>query len=235
MEIVNTIAPISIENLKKYFINKDVMFLIDYDTSQLTGQKLLTYVSNLDIPCNIAFDITNLTHQGLLKEYLHSGSIINVASLELAAIDCLLEYKGISNTNTFKTFISDNLEIIKEWVSRLDSLVVYNMYTVNDDNFKKWAMDHQPDDADTSSAVNFVSILKYPHFYSYYSIVDEDNLKYYTTLFNDYCFKGKNIFQYWANENNPMFLTVWGLTTGHFNIEDYVTAIRIDAQPHDAA
>lgn len=229
MQIIETTAPISIDNLKKYFIDKDVMFLVDYTNSQLKGQKLLTYVSNLDIPCDIMFDTVNTAHLDLLKEYFHSGSIVNLKSLELAAIECLLEYKGIIDTNNFKTFISENLEIIQAWVSRLDSLVVYNMYSIDHNEFKEWATGFQEDTADTSTAVNFISILKYSHFYIYFGKIDDSGLRFYSTLFKDYCFKGKNIFQYWAHEDNPMFLTVWGLTTGNFDVEKFVAANNKDA------
>jgi len=28
-------------------------------------------------------------------------------------------------------------------------------------------------------------------------------------------FKGNNLFSYWANENNPMFLLTWGIASGN--------------------
>ena len=62
--IIETKAPISIEDLKKHFTEKDVSYLIDYSTSELKGKKLLTYLSNLDIPA----DIKNVDLE-LVKEY----------------------------------------------------------------------------------------------------------------------------------------------------------------------
>ena len=53
--IRNTIAPIPIEDLKAYFENKEITFIIDYNNSTLKGEKLLTYLSNLDVPCDINF------------------------------------------------------------------------------------------------------------------------------------------------------------------------------------
>jgi hypothetical protein len=35
-------------------------------------------------------------------------------------------------------------------------------------------------------------------------------------------FRGKNLFEYWANENNPMFLLTWDTVRG--NHKDYIEA-----------
>ena len=45
--IIETKAPIAIDDLKKHFTDKDVSFLIDYKTSDLKGEKLLTYLNLL--------------------------------------------------------------------------------------------------------------------------------------------------------------------------------------------
>jgi len=53
--IVETTAPIAIEDLKKYFADKETFYLINYKDSELKGEKLLTYLSNLDVPADIKF------------------------------------------------------------------------------------------------------------------------------------------------------------------------------------
>jgi hypothetical protein len=55
MKIIETTAPVKIEELKKYFADKDTFYLIDYANSDLKGTKLLTYLSNLDIPSSHPF------------------------------------------------------------------------------------------------------------------------------------------------------------------------------------
>ena len=69
--IIETKAPIAIDDLKKHFTDKDVSFLIDYKTSDLKGEKLLTYLSNLDLTC----DLKNADYD-LLKDYFHSSSLL---------------------------------------------------------------------------------------------------------------------------------------------------------------
>ena len=47
MNVIETTAPIKIEELKKYFADKETFYVIDYANSDLKGSKLLTYLSNL--------------------------------------------------------------------------------------------------------------------------------------------------------------------------------------------
>ena len=46
MNTIETIIPISMDNLKKYFVDKETFYSIDYENSELKGKKMLTYLSN---------------------------------------------------------------------------------------------------------------------------------------------------------------------------------------------
>ena len=213
--IIKTIAPISIEDLKKYFLDKSITYNIDYTNSKLKGSKLLTYISNLDIPCNITFNDKN-EQEELLKEYLNSPVLCSIPSLEILTINLLLEYKeiDIENLISYKNFIIDNLEIIKQWESKLDSLTLYNMYIVNSPEMQEFAKGFPEDGTEELTGINFLSLLKYEPFYIYYSKIKQSNLKFYTKYFNEYMFKGKNLYEYWATENNPLFLITFGISEG---------------------
>jgi len=218
--IIETKAPIAIDDLKKHFTEKDVSYLIDYKQSELKGEKLLTYLSNLDLPC----DLKNVDYD-LLKDYFHSTSIIKVKQLEEMAIDVLHQYKHV-NGNTYNgpasKFISENLEIVEKWVKKLDSLSLFNMYIIEKDAFKDYVEGHPKDETNDLEGVNFISILKNTRFFEYYGKVDEKNLTYYPKYFKEYMFRGKNLFEYWANPNNPMFLLTWDTVRG--NHKDYIEA-----------
>ena len=82
MNIIETVAPIAIEKLKEYFNDKQKMFLIDYDNSNLKNEKFLIYLSNLDLPCDLIFDKNKEDHQNLLMNYLKTKNIISIPSLE---------------------------------------------------------------------------------------------------------------------------------------------------------
>ena len=136
MNFVETVAPISIENLKKYFTDKTTFFIINYKESNLKGTKLLTYLSNLDIPCDInPQGCTDEEVYDLIKDYLNTSMIVNIPVLEKAVIHLLHQYKKLSELKD-ENFINDNSEILGKWVSRLESLSLYNMHIIDDDKFK---------------------------------------------------------------------------------------------------
>lgn len=218
---IKTPAPISLEDLKKYYEDKTTTYLIDYSESTLKGQKLLTYLSNLDLACDIYIDNAGVEYFDLLKIYFESTSLVKVKFLELAAIDVLKEYKGIIPSNLYNQFITDNKYIIEQWASKLDSLVVYNSYIIKDELAQQEAMSFPKDDTDNVEGINWVSLLKNVEFYDFYIKTDMSKLKFYTRYFNDYMFKGQNLYTFWATENNPMFLLAWGIMTGEVTPENF--------------
>jgi len=222
--IIETAAPIAIDELKKHFENNDVSYLIDYHKSELKGEKLLTYLSNLDLPC----DLKNWDYS-LLKDYFNSTSILNCSTLEQIAIEVLHVYKNIDKNSyhgPHSKFISENLEIVEKWIKKLDSLSLFNMYCVKEPTFKQHAESYPHDDTKDLVGVNFVSILKNTNFFRYYSAVKEENLNFYTNYFNEYMFRGKNLYSYWANGNNPLFLLTWDTARG--NHKNYIEAKNKD-------
>ena len=196
--IIETKAPIDIDDLKKHFTDKDVSFLIDYKASDLKGEKLLTYLSNLDLPC----DLKNADHD-LLKDYFYTSSLVKCPALEEMTIEVLHQYKNVD-------------------VNNYDSLSLYNMYIVEDDKFKEYVETHPKDDTNDLEGVNFVSILHNTRFFEYYDKVEDKNLTFYTKYFKEYMFRGKNLFEYWANPNNPLFLITWDIARG--NGKEYIEA-----------
>jgi hypothetical protein len=231
MNIVETIAPIAIEDLKKYFVDKSTLYIIDYSKSQIKEQKLLTYLSNLEIPCDM--DLSKLDASEmyeLLKSYMETTMVVNLLSLELLAIDVLKEAKGLNDKEVHKEFISVNKELIDSWISKLDSLTLYNMYSINNDEFQTFAKQFPEDQTRSLNGINFISLLKNAEFYDFYKKIETDKLKFYTNYFNDYMFKGKNLYHYWANQNNPLFLLTYGIAEGLVSSADYITAKTQDIQ-----
>lgn len=225
MNLTHVIAPIPLEELKKYFVNKDIFFVIDYSQSQLKGSKFLIYLGNLDLPV----DVVNFDNE-LLKEYFHSSNIVNIDALETVAIEILFEYKGISDSNFYKEFIEENIEILEIWKSKLDSLTLYNLYTVSDDSLKNYVTSYPENKTNSLEGINFLSLIRHEKFFEWYQKVDESSLFYYSTYFNEYMFKGKSLYSFWANDNNPMFLLTFGIATGFVKPAEYAEAIRINTE-----
>lgn len=221
MNIVNTVAPISIDNLKKFFTDKSTFYVIDYKNSTIKGTKLLTYLSNLDIPCDISFDGCSKEEcYDMVKDYMHASMIVNIKSLELTVISLLMQLKGIIKKHD-EDFLNSNIDIIKHWVTRIDSLTLYNMLIIGDEEFKEFIEAHESNDTDSLIGVNFVSLIKHPEMYELYQTIDQSAVINYTKYFNEYMFKGKNLYSYWANENNPMFLLTFSIASGNLSSDEY--------------
>ena len=128
---------------------------------------------------------------------------------------CLNQYQENS--------INENNELIEKWINKIDSLTLYNMYIINSDQTKQFAESFPKDETEDITGVNFISLLKHEEFYLLYNKIDKDKLKFYTKYFNEYMFKGKNLYSFWANKNNPMFLLTFAIGNG-LNSQDYIKA-----------
>lgn len=222
MNIVKTTAPISIDLLKGYFSNPDTKFIINYKESKLQGSKLLIYLSNLDIPSDIEFD-NDFEFFELLKIYLESTFLLNINSLENATIDALLTHKGIVINEKYLEFVKENSVILDEWKSRLESLLVYNLYTIDSKEIKSLLDVYEKVDGKELQGLNFVSLLKHENLYLLYENINNNDLKFYQGYFTEYMFKGNNLYSFWSNENNPLFLATFGIANG-VNFNDYLVS-----------
>ncbi len=229
MNIIETSAPIKIEDLKKYFVDKETFYLIDYESSELKGAKLLTYLSNLDIPCDLKIDLHSESVDSLLVDYLNSPFLVNIPSIEKEMTKILLQYKRIADYG-YASFIEKNKETLDDWAKILDSLLYYNTYTINDEDYKEQIKNSSSFDKNFTIGVNFVSLLKHDIFFDFYITANPDNFKYHEVYFNDYIFKGKNLYYYWANTNNPIFIITWAIESGEFNPEEFALAMKKDIE-----
>lgn len=226
MKVIETTAPIKLEYLKEYFQDKDTSYIIDYKNSALKGNKLLTYLGNLDLPCDISIDPNDPEVAELLKTYFHSTVLCNVTCLEECAIDVLLTYKGIYTEDLYKDFVRENQEIIAAWTRKLDSLILYNTHTINSDAARQEVSTFPVNEEDSMEGINWVSLLKHEDFYQFFAVIKEDNLEFYSTYFDEYFFKGKNLYYFWANENNPLYLLTQGVLTNTVTYENWTEMLE---------
>ena len=216
-EIDETVVPISIDNLKKYFENKNIKFLIDYDNSNLKDDKFLTYIGNLDIPCDIKIDLSNDEHLKLIKQYMNAKTIVNLPSLEKEVLEICLEAADFGfEEKKYEKFIEDNTEIISTWLDIFRSMGLYNTFTMADKENKlkeNYVLLHEKKTTDRV-AINFVNLLKYEDTCLLFQCLPEEKLYYYEDFFNEYLFNGNNLFHYWQNPNNNLFLLTWCVSSG---------------------
>ncbi len=229
MNVIETTAPIKIEDLKKYFLDKNTFYLIDYANSDIKGKKLLTYLSNLDVPCDIKIDTQSNEARELLKEYLDFPLLVTIPILEKETIRLLLQCKSVNDFG-FSEFIKENYETLDKWIQVLDSLIYFNTYCINEPEYKTQIENSEKFDEDFQIGINFASLLKYDDFYDFYTSVNPKNFKYHKMYFNDYLFKGKNLFSFWANTNNPIYIITWAVETGHFDPDEFTNAMKKDIE-----
>lgn len=221
--MINTIAPISIDNLKYYFQDKTTFYCVDYSNSKLKGQKFLTYFSNLEIPADV--DLTPCTLEEkteLLKEYLHCEMMCNLKSLEVLTLNVLLEHAGINPKSQYSEFIEANKDILDHWLERVQSLPLFNIYILGQSEFVEFIESHEVCDSKSLVGVNFVNLIKYEELSQLYF----GKPTFFRSYFNEYMFKGKNLFSYWANDNNKLFLLTFGISEGLITGESYSETVK---------
>jgi len=231
--IIDTIAPIPFEELKKYFQNDNIKYIVDIEKSELEGQKLLTYLGNLDIPIDLSCSETKEGYDKLFKlasDYLHFDQLVNIQVLEDIALAALYMLKGLHD-NGMSEFIEDNFDILKKWERRIDQLLVYNLHTCNNPQYKEWLNDLPVDEDDSRSGINFVSCMKHESLYHLLGEALDEHTMFNPTFFNEPIFKGNNLFYYWAHENNPVFLFQNAISTGQISGAEYA---RIVAETEDS-
>lgn len=225
MNIVNTTAPIKIEDLKKYFEDKTTIFLVDLENSQLTESKLLTYFSNLDLPIDLLSNERTEKFYELLSAYFKHQLILNLPTIENAAIDVLFEFKSLHNYGYGK-FIEENREIIQQWSDILDSMPLFNMYCIDSPEIKSWVESHTLNEMSTPVGINFVGLFKHERFYEFYRAHDVSKAQFYKNYFTMNMFKGSNLYSYWSSEFNPLFLLTYGIAHSLFTNEEYIGAVK---------
>ena len=100
------------------------------------------------------------------------------------------------------------------------------MFIVSDPVFDQYVNTFPCDDDTSLGGINFVSILKHTDTYTLYQNIDESKLKYFKSYFNEYMFKGKSLYSFWANENNPLFLLTYGIAEGNILGKNYILALN---------
>lgn len=206
-KLIKTTAPIAIEHLKEYFADKETSYLIDYANSELKGEKLLVYLGNLDLPADIEFTNNNDLEEMILA-YAGSTFIVSIRSLEITMMNLLFK-------NDIGIIVTEELQhLIDQWSSKLKSCLLFNLHTLDFETARDAVQTATKDTTDSLVGVNFVSLLKYEEIYNFIIDTELEECTYYEKYFNDYMFKGKNLYSYWATENNPLFLITWSVASG---------------------
>ncbi len=220
-------APLAIDEIKEYFVKKDISFLIDLKASQLKGNMLLTYISNLDLPSEIDLDgETSEQLHLLMKDYFLSKSIVTSKNLSYLAAQILLDSVGYDSETLFeagpmsrlerKKFIDENSEILVRWNTFMVSTMLFTImsYTAIEEKLNLKASQPEINDHDYVG-FNVVNLFTVPGFMeSYFSVPPQFPVYYFKPQFEEYIFKGKNLFFYYQKEGNLIAMSLEMALTG---------------------
>jgi hypothetical protein len=216
MKYIDTIVPIPIDQIKEYFKDKEIKFIIDYNNSKLQEKVFLTYIANLDVPCDINLNkkIEKEKLFQLLISYMSVKSVSNIEFLNVCMAQIILSAVGMNYKSIFtkyilteeecEEFISKNENQIAKWIHFLDSTMIFLIKSFEDLNEKIKVKDNfkNIDDSDYVG-LNIVNLLSIPGFLEcYFSAPRKISMDYFVQQFESHMFKGKSLYQYYFNEEN---------------------------------
>ena len=212
-------VPLAVDQIKEFFVNKELLYLVNYKESDLGGAVFLTYLSNLDLPAEIFFEGCSYEEkEEVLKIYAKSRNIIKSDSLRFNMANVILTSRGIDTQDIFldplfdkkevKRFLSENKELVDIWNQFIESSSLYALNTVKEhvevDSIKEEF--EVIEDASIIGA-NVVNMFSIPSFMELFlSTGYKFELKYYKHQFEEYMFRGNNLFSFYMNEFNTPFL-----------------------------
>ena len=241
-------APLPMENIKEFFLDKNLQFVVDYNKSQLKGKVFLTYISNLDLPAEV--DLTDVTTQDkfdLVKDYMEVRNINECKGLATLVGLILLHNRGVDISDfscpltleEMTEFAKTNAELVDKWYTFIDSMILFSMMSVqlttkeNDNVSGASAFEEAfPGFFDRYDVVddalyigsNVVNLFNVPLFLEMYFSVPTGQPKIFKQQFNEYMFKGKRLFHYFSVENNTFFKFLLALVTKQVTVEDMLKA-----------
>lgn len=118
-------------------------------------------------------------------------------------------------------FIEENKEIVERWCVMLDSSAVYNIHCLDDPAFNEFINQtfEKIDDPDYVG-INYVNLYALDWIGYYIGSIKpagEGEAKYFINQFNEYRFKGKNMFHYFNTEQNTLSVLSQVIASGKWN------------------
>lgn len=232
----NVTVPLEIDSIKEFFQNKELFFLIDYTKSKIKGNMFLTYISNMDLPCEILFnDIPKVEKFELLKIYMETRNLNSSNALKLAAAQVMLEFLGLDTINMLdnpgftreecREFLNANHQIIEKWDTFIRSSMIYMLTSMKDVEeeyqFKtKFKMIDDPNYLGN----NVVQLFSVPSFLEFYfSTKPTSEIYYFKQQFEEYMFRGKNFYDFFAVPQNSLFFTMQALLNSDIDLKPLET------------
>jgi hypothetical protein len=224
-EVIDTVVPIPVDILRKVVGEDEVVLRVNISESTVEPQQALIYLSNLQIPVEIVGDVDDRLK--VLDAYLRLPTLLKSYELETLALELFLTIKGLTDIEWFpQEWIEERQELIDKWMSLLESMAVYALTVIEDDDLKALVEAYPEDATQDTVGINFVHMFDNHLWPIYFQHVDHSRVRNYTQYFNEYMFKGKNLFSYWAIPENEIYLMTVAMVDDEFMPDEEFAQLR---------
>ncbi len=228
-------APLEISQIKEFFENKELFFIVNYVESKIKGNMFLTYLSNLDLPYEIDLDEASTAEKlDLVKHFMTTRNLNSSTVLKKAVAQIVLQKMGttpelilgkdyILTNEECDLYIKANEELVEKWKVFLASTMLYMLTTVaaveEDYNFKG---QYQIIEDSGFIGLNVVQMFSLPHFMDVFYAQKIDVAPcYFKNQFEEYMFKGSNLFNYYFCKENTIPLLFNSTLSGGKDIKQF--------------
>jgi hypothetical protein len=239
IDIKEVTAPLKVEELKDFIENKNKRYIINYQKSEIKDSILLNYLSNLELPCEL--DLQNEDYkskESLILAYLNSKNMIELSSLSLNVAMILLERRGVVTDQVFinplfskeevKLFINSHEDVLNKWEHFIESSIVYSLYILKDLDRENDIKSLAPNIDDSNYVgLNIVHLFKIPSFMELFFMAPvKHEPSFFVRQFEEYMFRGANLYDFFLHENNSMFTLLLAQYSGSIDINLMNSAVH---------
>lgn len=243
-------TPLMPDDIKEFFVNKDIMFVIDYDKSRLRGPALLTYLSNLDVPCDIDFTGENYVqnYKELMLAYMKQRTICSCGSLAIHLAQLICAARGVSiqeipyvtaiPAEVIYEFLIENQELVFNWMEFLDSMNIFCIYAIEELNERFKPEENLPVVVDKEFVGhNVVNLFGLPLFFETYTSQDPSKYaqKFFAHQFKDYMFMNQRLVTYFNTPVNFLaraFEALANTDADLSNLEELIAKAKENTNEH---
>lgn len=228
-------APLEIPQIKEFFENKELFFIVNYVESKIKGNMFLTYLSNLDLPYEIDLDESTTEEKlDLVKHFMTTRNLNSSMVLRKAVAQIILRRIGVDSKlvvidedilseKECDLFIASNQELVDRWKTFLASTMIFTLTSVaaveEIHNFKEqFKVVEDP----SYIGLNVVQMFSLPYFMDvFYAQKTDVELCYFKNQFEEYMFRGNNFFHYFLCSENTIPLLFNSSLTGESDLKQF--------------
>jgi hypothetical protein len=210
-----TKAPLQGGEIREYFDNKELFYLLNYSQGTIKGAQFLVYTTNLELPCDVTFDwpLGYAEYEQIMLAYMNQNSVTRMLGLHVMAAQMLLLAKGFTYEQIPYTmpvyekvivqFIETHKDQVLRWLHFIDSTQVFALQSI-----ERLRNHYNPRDVfdvvDDRSYVgaNVAGLFGVAEFIGTYFCASEYRLSYFSHQFESYMFKGAHLSKYFNHQNN---------------------------------